>query len=382
MVLSIVGCTNLSEVESRLNDLEGRVASLEQQVENVNDQLSTIQGLLSGKLFIQSADALADGSGYKLTLVDAQGIIVEKTVLNGQDGQTPVVGVKKDTDGQYYWTVNGEWLLDNGKKVRASAIDGKSVEVKVDGGKWYYRLGTGDWVYAGEAVTVAEGPIKSVDTTTKPGYVIFTLSDNNTLELPLGSVATKIQLVLEENAFADLVAGGSSSAQYEVIVPQGITYTLDSYEPESWQVNISEPKDNKGTVTITLPENAGNGKIMLVVTGSDGSQFVKVVAITVGEIVDVTNENVDSSAGTLALPAGATDAQCTASWISIQGSTIKLDENTDYDSRTATVTYKDAEGKTHVIVITQAQKDAIVLLPPPFRPMPTVRACPSWSRPM
>lgn len=51
-------------------------------------------------------------------------------VMNGQDGSdgkdgvTPVVGVKQDTDGIYYWTLNGDWMKDdNSNKIKAQGVD-------------------------------------------------------------------------------------------------------------------------------------------------------------------------------------------------------------------------------------------------------------------
>ncbi len=37
---------------------------------------------------------------------------------------TPKISVRQDSDGLYYWIVNGEWLLVDGKKVRADGYDG------------------------------------------------------------------------------------------------------------------------------------------------------------------------------------------------------------------------------------------------------------------
>ena len=46
---------------------------------------------------------------------------------DGKDGSTPVIGVAQDTDGVYYWTLNGEWLLDdNGNKLPVSGKDGQN----------------------------------------------------------------------------------------------------------------------------------------------------------------------------------------------------------------------------------------------------------------
>ena len=43
----------------------------------------------------------------------------------GEAGATPVIGVAKDADGIYYWTLNGNWLLDeSGNKIPTTGKDG------------------------------------------------------------------------------------------------------------------------------------------------------------------------------------------------------------------------------------------------------------------
>jgi hypothetical protein len=53
---------------------------------------------------------------------------------DGADGHTPVIGVAKDADGIYYWTVDGKWLLDaDGNKVKAVGTDGQNGSNGQDG---------------------------------------------------------------------------------------------------------------------------------------------------------------------------------------------------------------------------------------------------------
>ena len=53
---------------------------------------------------------------------------------DGKDGYTPQIGVMKDTDGIYYWTVDGEWLLDGkGNKVQANGVNGTNGSNGQDG---------------------------------------------------------------------------------------------------------------------------------------------------------------------------------------------------------------------------------------------------------
>ena len=57
-----------------------------------------------------------------------------KDGLNGQDGHTPIIGVAQDTDGNWYWTVDGEFLLDGtGNKVLANGIGGQNGKDGQDG---------------------------------------------------------------------------------------------------------------------------------------------------------------------------------------------------------------------------------------------------------
>lgn len=370
VLLLFSGCTR--EIENRLTELEQRLAKVEEQVKELNSQVSLIQNLINGKYFIQNASELPDGSGYKLVLVDKDGKTVEKTVLcgkDGKDGATPSVGVGKDTDGNYYWTLNGEWLLVDGKKVRANGTDGENgkdapmTEFKVENGKWYAKVGDGDWTYVGDAVTEVVGPIVSVDAS-KPDVVVITLADNTVLELPKASVAVKLQIVVDDSVFQNMTAGQTKSAPYEVIVPAGVTYTLDSYEPESWKVVISKPQGNKGNVTISVPEAGKSAKVLLIANGSDGSSYAKVLHINVegGEEEGPVEleEIVDETSGSYNLPAGATEVVISASWITLSGNQLLIEANDTYDSRTATVSFKVGD-KTYVLTVIQAQKDAIVL---------------------
>lgn len=376
LALLFSGCTR--ELETRLSDVETRLAKVEDQVKELNSQVSLIQNLINGKYFIQSAAELPDGSGYKLVLVDKDGNSLEKTVLNGKDGAdgedgvSPTVGVKKDTDGNYYWTLNGEWLLVGGEKVRANGVDGTdgkdgkdapATQFKVENGKWYVKVGDGAWTYVGEAATLIQGPIASIDAS-GADVVVITLTDNTVLELPKAAVAVKLQILVDDSVFQNMTAGQTQSAPYEVKAPAGVTYTLDSYEPENWKVTLSEPKDNKGIVTISVPAAGKSAKVLLIANGSDGSSYAKVLHIEVegsGEEGPVVQqEMVDATAGSIDLPAGATDVAFTATWITLSGNQLLIATNDTYDARIATVSFKVGE-KSYVLTVMQAQKDAIVL---------------------
>lgn len=102
-----------TEVKNRLDDLGGKVAELEQQVRALNADLTTLGDLIAGKQFISDVKDNEDGS-YTLTLVTAAGGSTSVTIRDGKDAVAPQIGVKLDTDGKYYWTLDGVFITNAG----------------------------------------------------------------------------------------------------------------------------------------------------------------------------------------------------------------------------------------------------------------------------
>ena len=123
-----------------IDDLDVRVARLEELCKEMNTNIVSIQTIVN---VVQSGDYITgvteikkDGEviGYTITFANHDPI----TIYHGQDGKdgqggqngsanAPVIGVAQDTDGVYYWTLNGEWLLDNnGNKLPVSGKDGQN----------------------------------------------------------------------------------------------------------------------------------------------------------------------------------------------------------------------------------------------------------------
>ena len=126
-----------------IDDLDVRVARLEELCKEMNTNIVSIQTIVN---VVQSGDYITgvteikkDGEviGYTITFANHDPITIYhgqdgKDGADGKDGQngsanTPVIGVAQDTEGVYYWTLNGEWLLDdNGNKLPVSGKDGQN----------------------------------------------------------------------------------------------------------------------------------------------------------------------------------------------------------------------------------------------------------------
>ena len=151
MVL-LFSCTDLDDVNERLDEHEERLNALETLVGNANTTINNLQKLVDAqgqKVSVVSYEALPNGAGYVLRMSDGS----EITLKNGSDGQAPSVGVKEQ-DGTLYWTVNGEIMRDaDGNPIKAEGQDGESGqtpkirvntdgewEVSLDGGKTWQAI--------------------------------------------------------------------------------------------------------------------------------------------------------------------------------------------------------------------------------------------------
>lgn len=179
-----------SALWDKVNDLDGRVQTLETTVKGMNTSITSLKGIvdaLNGGKVITKTESTADG--YVLTLSDGSTL----TLKNGKDGKdAPVIGVKADTDGVYYWTITTdgktEFLKDaEGSKLKVS---GTTPVMGVDS-EGYWTVDTGNGVQRilsdGKPVK-AQGQdgdsfIKSVTIIGKK--VVFTLMDGGVLEMEL-----------------------------------------------------------------------------------------------------------------------------------------------------------------------------------------------------
>ena len=253
MLATLIGCGQYddSELKSDINDLKSRMAALEKQCKNMNENLTSLQAIVDA---IQKQDGivsvtdLPDGQGYSVKFVSGK-VIYLYNGKNGTDGVTPKISVRKDSDGIYYWTVDGDWLIVDGKKVRAVGLDGKdgqsgndgkdavTPQLKIVDGFWYISYDNGkSWAKLGKATGEngkdgqdgkdGDGFFKSV--TVEDGYAVFVMNDSEltTLRIPIAgvSVVSSIKYVPESLDGVVKVRYWKSGDKY---VPEDITIKFE-----------------------------------------------------------------------------------------------------------------------------------------------------------
>ena len=228
--------TNTDDLWDSIHQLDGRVTLLEELCKQMNGNIGALQTLLQAlqsNVSITKVNPVTEGGktvGYTISFSKGDPITIyhgEKgdkgdTGIAGKDGVTPVVGVRRDTDNVYYWTLNGEWLIDDaGNKVKAVGEDGKDGEngidgkpgmdgitpqLKIENGRWWLSMNNGStWSNIGQATgdTGKDGVdgddmFSDIDYTSSQDFVTFTLSNGTVIKLPTWYAFGELQSLCEQ----------------------------------------------------------------------------------------------------------------------------------------------------------------------------------------
>ena len=286
-----------SELRGDIENLEGRITALEEWQKSVNTDIRSLQSLvaaLEDKDYVTAVTPLEDGTGYVISFLKSGNVTIKhgergEQGEKGEDGTTPVISMKLDTDGKYYWTVNGEWLLDNGNKIPVTGEKGDKGDTGSNGltpyigdnGNWW--IGTTDiGVKAqGDAIFAKDG----IDYTSDPDNVIFTLADGTKVTLPRTSALTvgfdsyeTFMLTLTTNVIDIILPETLKEEDYTALVAEvkneaGVGMDIQTRAASSpWQVEVTKPTfingkyQNNAKVTVTATGANNGDKAILKIT--------------------------------------------------------------------------------------------------------------------
>ena len=164
MTAGIAGCYDDSGIRALLENQESRLAVLEQACTTINSNIASLQAVLNAlqqNKYVSAVNPVIESGkmvGYCLIFTDGSTVTLYHGTdgadgtdgrdgrdgrdgvdgIDGADGVAPVIGVRQDEDGSWYWTLNGEWLLDRkGNKVKAVGNDGADGKDGKDGRNGY-----------------------------------------------------------------------------------------------------------------------------------------------------------------------------------------------------------------------------------------------------
>ena len=335
-VVMTAGCRKYDDTElrDRVGDLEQRVTTLEELCEQMNTNISSLQTIvtaLQNNDYVTAVTPIYEGGkevGYRIDFTKSASVTIYhgkdgangtngkdgqngKDGANGKDGYTPQIGVKQDTDGIYYWTLDGDWLTDDsGSKIKAEGRDGQNgkdgqngqngadgkdgitPQFKIEDGDWYISTDEGlSWQYLGRATgengrdgqngkdgqTGADGKdgqngadgkdgadgdsfFRDVDTS-NPDYIVITLADGTEIKLPTWYAFEELKKLCQQmnTNIASLKTMVDAMEAGDYIV--SCTPLMEGGKQVGYTITFSK----SGTVTIYHGKDGANGK-----DGKDG----------------------------------------------------------------------------------------------------------------
>ena len=217
-VVALTSCKyDDDDLWNSVHGLENRVAKLEELCKQMNTNISSLQTIvtaLQNNVYVTGTTPLMkDGKeiGYTITFSKGNPITIYhgKDGQDGEDGTTPTISVKKDTDGVYYWTLNGEFIVVDGGKIKAEGKDGTNgtngttPQFKIENDYWFVSYDNGaNWTQLGKATgedgVGSDSMFSGVDYETSTDYIIFTLSNGTQIKLPTWSAFEALQRLCNE----------------------------------------------------------------------------------------------------------------------------------------------------------------------------------------
>lgn len=295
-----------TQLDEEIAKLEERAEDLVSLANRINTNITALKGLseaVKDNLRITAIEEVKEGDvlvGYKLTLTDGSDltVYVGKDGLDGedgldgkpgyegtdgyvgQDGKVPVVGMK-EFEGKQYWTLNGEFLILDGNKVPVVAqtgeqVDGKTPEIKIENGVWYYRLGNSEWIPVTVSAVWGDGNIfASVEQ--DGDYVIFNLADGEPIKV---LKARKLTLALDKTGTLEVSMSSPAVVNYTLTADEE-NVEVEAFANGFWKTQVSGTQ-----ITVTAAGNAQvgeTGQLVVFATAPSGLSVYRVLDLKVVE---------------------------------------------------------------------------------------------------
>ena len=325
-----------------VSDHEQRLSALEKWQDQVNQNIESLQQLLNTTDYITSVTPLVEGGeevGYTITFLNSDPINIYhgKKGDTGDDGYTPQISLTQGTDGNWYWTLDGELMLDkDNNPIRANGEDGQEGQqgqqgqtgqtgasaptpqiklgsnidsgtiatdggtlqpaawyLSVDGGQTWYRI-TGD---KGEPSDEGdEGPTGESffqDVTVHDGYVEFTLSDG--ISFTVQKFQSSLTFLLGGTELEDLTQAIDLVDGELTYSPATAQVSARVLEGEGWSASAESG-------AITVSPGSMNEEATLEVTLLDNGRVIETYRLTVTQ-TGLRGEGTEESPYTVSSPA-------------------------------------------------------------------------------
>jgi len=299
--LVLAGCAKEYDDSALQND----VKNLKSQIEQIQNDIRSLNGQITGLKetieqwkkggYVENIQELADKTGYTITFVGGKTVTLYHGT-KGENGQAPTL--KADTDGNFYWAMDGEFILVDGKKVPAAIAPVFSVNADGD----LIMSLSGKETNLGH-VQGTPGPAgESLFEKIEPGEntVVFTLKGGETFTIP---VAKAFKLVIAQPE-QEVTAGQKLEIEYTVQNGNEST-VVDCFAGGNYTAKIAD-----GKVIVTVPDPVTDGQVLVWAQNEQG--LFSMVKLTFSVKADVVIITPETSYQTLPAEAGTFNINLTS----------------------------------------------------------------------
>ena len=394
---------SFEQLRTQCNQMNTNITSLQTIVQ----ALQTVDYLVSCVPLMENGVQI----GYTLTFAKTGSIVIYhgkngKDGVDGEDGTNgvdatvPVISAKTHTDNVLYWTINGEWLLDNqGNKIPvhgrdgvdgtdgtngSNGEDGVTPQLKIEDGYWYVSYNNGvSWTKLGKATgengkdgedgidgsngtNGADGDAFFQSVTQDEDFIHLILSTGEQIDIPRHH---PLSVTFTETEDIRVLASKTYSIGYTITGADDKTI-IKALAQDGFRAVVKKTDNATGTIEITTPATILPTEILVFVTDGKERTIMRSINFVEGVIIISTKSYTISAAGdTVSVPI-STNIDYTVeipdsakSWISVAETrmemrdetlTFTIAKNTDFAARNTTIQLIDALGvASETILITQ-----------------------------
>ncbi|MBO5876716.1 MAG: hypothetical protein J6Q37_03655 [Bacteroidales bacterium] len=381
-------CYDDTDIREKIDDLDGRVTTLETLCTELNSNLSAlttlVQAMQKGDYVVSVSPLIEDGVEVGYRIVFKESGVVDlyhgkdgadgedgkdgangadgkdgangQDGANGTDGHTPVLGTKQDTDGAYYWTIDGEWVLDGeGNKIPLVTV-GATPQLKIEDETWFVSYDDGKtWEELGAAVAVGIKDIKEEN-----GELVIIMADGTVIAVPLGS---PMKVVLGEFDAAALQYGADLEIPYTIEGAEGDVVVFLLKEGAAFEAELVEEEALAGKVVVkqlAAAQTEAKGKIGIFASAEDGTTVSQAVRLTSGVFYSVEGNKeayeVEAAGGNVEF----TVATNTAFEVKADAEWITYVETKAVEEKTLTFAVAANEGEAREAAVEVASGDIVL----------------------
>lgn len=371
MFFLFTACYDDSEIKENVEDLQDRVAKLEILCFQMNANISSLQTIVAALQQndgITAISKLADGNGYTVTFSSGKSM----TIYNGNDGHTPAIGVQKDDDGVYYWTLDGDWLKDKyGSKVKAVGTEGITPQLKIEDGSWFISYDGGTiWSKLGKA-TGEDGDAFFSEVKITEDDVTFVLADGQVFTIPM---IPELSITFSKEDEVAVTLNSTKSVEY-TIVSKSENPIIEVLSSADLKAKVSKMDSHHGSIDIIIGNVVDEySKVVVLVSDSTRVIMRTLYFEEMGLQVSGQNEKTVSSAGGAIDLEFLSNTDCyveipdSITWLTTgstkamrqQTITLEIQANAG-DERVATVTVRAAESSLFATYTIRQSADATFL---------------------